>query len=299
MFNFKVIFIFGTIFDSIHKRLKIIEEVHLGILVHSLRYETKKEGSEKKKEFFESLRKEILLLNKDIGLLNDFIRLGLNKYSDIEPLHPVSITLIKNIIYKHKGDFSRENVGLKGYMSDLFAQNNSASSLSRKNTILKLHGVLLITKQSLGNFVKSLDRIEEPYGKILKSKNIRSGVKKEIEKSIECYSIGLIGEATVVLGRILEKLTMDYLIKLKKAKKVDYELKVIKRSDFDTKINLLKKVNAISPSQYSKILAVKWDRNIFSHPSKQLDIRMSIKDVKAVVGISCNLIEFFEKRLSL
>lgn len=299
MFNFKLIFTTGAVFNSINERLKQIEGIHLGILIHSLRYKNKKEGIEKKKEFFESLRKEILLINKDIALFNKMIRFGLNKYTNIEQLQPISLTLIKKIIYKHKGDLPTETKGLDGYMSDLFAENDSASSLSRKNTIMKLQNVLFITKQSLGNFAKSLDKLKEPYGNILESKNIREGIKNEIEKSMSCYSIGLTGEATLIIGRILEKLTEDYLIKLNKKKRINYTLRIIKEADFDTKIDLLKKEKAISPSQHSKILAVKWDRNIFSHPSKQVDIKITIKDAKAIISLGCNLIEFFEKKLTL
>ncbi len=296
MFNFKLIFAIGTVFNSINERLKQIEGIHLGILIHSLRYKNKKEGIEKKKDFFESLRKEILLINKDIALFNRMIRFGLNKFTNIEELQPISLTSIKKIIYKHKGDLPTETKGFDGYASDLFAENDSASSLSRKNTIMKLQNVLFITKQSIGNFAKSLDKLKEPYGNILESKNIREGIKNEVKKSMSCYSIGLIGEATLIIGRILEKLTEDYLIKLNKRKRINYTLKIIKEADFDTKINLLKKEKAISSSQYSKISAVKWDRNIFSHSSKQVDIKISIKDAKSIISLGCNLIEFFEKK---
>ncbi len=299
MIDFKFIFIFGTIFNSIAEHIKKIEEMYLVISIHTLRYKDRKEGDEKKKDFFESLKKEILVINKNVSLFNEMIKFGLNKFTNIEKLKPIPLPLIKKIIYDHKGDLSDKTNDFKGHIASLFAEDDSASSLSRKNTILKLQRVLLITKQSISNFAKNLYKIEEPYGKILENKVIRSGIKNEIKKSISCYSIGLIGEATLIIGRILEKLTKDYLIKLKKAKKIDYKLTVIKDADFDTKINLLKKAGAISPSQFSKITTIKWDRNIFSHPSKQVDIKLSIKDAKAVISLGCSLIEFFEKKLSL
>lgn len=299
MYDFKLIFVTGTLFNSISEKIKIIEEIHLGVLIHSLRYEDKKESVKKKKDFYDSLKKEILLVNQDINSVNTIITFGLNKYANIEKLKPISLTIIKEVIYKHKDGFPRESKSFKSFEKELFAESDSASSLSRKNTIMRLQSVLFMTKQSMGRFVKSLDSLKEPYGKILENKNIRLTIKNEIEKSMSCYSIGLIGEATLIIGRILEKISSDYLFKLKRNKKVNYKIKTIREADFDTKINLLRKSKSISSSQYSKIMAIKWDRNIFSHPSKQIDIRISIKDAKSIISLGCNLIEFFEKKLTL
>lgn len=298
MFDFKLIFITGTIFNSIVERIKQIEGMHLGILIHSLRYKDKNEGDEKKKDFFEGLKKEILAVNKDISLFNKLIRFRLNRFANIDKIEPIPLSAMKKIIYAHKGDLSNKADDFKSYASSLFADDDSASSLSRKNTILKLYGVLLITKQSISNFVKSLDSLKEPYGKILQKKIVRDLIKNEVEKSISCYSIGLTGEAILIIGRILEKLSGDYLIKLRKEGKADATLEVIKKADFHTRINLLKKYNAISPSQFSKIMAIKWDRNIFGHPSTQVNVRLSTIDAKATISIGCSLIEFFEKKLN-
>jgi hypothetical protein len=297
MFDFKLIFIIGTVFNSINISIKKIEEVHLGLFIHSLRNLSKQEEAKKKKDFFETLKNEILKINKDISLFNKMIRFGLNKFATIDKLQPIQLSSMRKIIYEHKCNLPRKNDGLDGFTLDLFAKDDSASSLARKNTILKLEQILMITKQSMTNFAKNLDKIEEPYGKILEKKPIKSEVKNEIEKSISCFSIGLTGEATLIIGRILEKLSRDYLIKLKKENKIDYKVQEIKSADFDTKINMLKKAKAISPSQYSKIMAIKWDRNIFSHPSRQVDIRLSAKDSKAIISLGCSLIEFFEKKL--
>jgi len=86
------------------------------------------------------------------------------------------------------------------------------------------------------------------------------------------------------------------LILLVKMKRINRKIKEIKEADFDKSIHILRKEKIISPTQYSKIMSVKWDRNIFGHPVKRKDAAQSLKDAEAIIKIGMNLIDFLEHK---
>ncbi len=45
------------------------------------------------------------------------------------------------------------------------------------------------------------------------------------------------------------------------------------------------------------MMSVKWDRNIFGHPSKKADLIEAKDDADAIIKIGVNIIQLMEKRI--
>ena len=70
-----------------------------------------------------------------------------------------------------------------------------------------------------------------------------------------------------------------------------------KYSIIKNKINILYKEKCITESQKSKLLSVKWDRNICAHPASKKELRIIKDDSDAIIRLAMNLINIFESKL--
>jgi len=308
MVNFSDAFFFGLSIGNISRSIHNVDSVFHGALWASLVYENKKEGIAKKREFYLHVKKEVNELNKEIKDFNN-IKESIFSHTNLEDIGEVDISEIKKIIDKHKGDYHvdypKKTDKRNGAFSDIkgfvLGTEDSPSSLSRRNTFILLERTLDDTKKSVHKLMENI-RNNDDFSKLFwgdKKNRYRKYIKSEIKKASDCYSFCLIGEAVFIIGRCVEKVLTDYLICLKKQGKIKYKLSEIKSWDYDTKINILgKKEKIITQNQYSKLMSLKWDRNIFGHHSKQKEIIQSTKDAEAIIRIGINLLNHFEQKIN-
>ena len=301
MIDLKLSIILGSILERIRDHLGQLEELYLGILINSLRYSDAKSGAEEKKKYIASLKNKIEKINKEVRSFNFVLRATFGTKHKFEKLPEINFTHIRKIVMAHKGDYPEDKgvSGLSNFSEELFGETNSASSLARKHTALQIRNILLPLRQSLGKFVKSLDILEEPYTEYSKnSKKLRTKIADEINKSKACYSIHLRGEAVFIIGRALENLCYEWLTLLKRQKKFKSKIGQIERkTSFETKINILGKIGVITPSQRSKLLSIKWDRNDFGHSNQHAKKIENDADISIRTGIK--LIFLIESKLSI
>jgi hypothetical protein len=107
--------------------------------------------------------------------------------------------------------------------------------------------------------------------------------------------VGLFGESIFILGRLLENILSEYIFIIKKLGKLHLTKKQILNLDFHQKIELLhsKKIKTLSGSQFSKLMSVKWDRNIYGH-----QLHSKNKDYQAVLMIALDSVVFFDKKIT-
>ena len=145
----------------------------------------------------------------------------------------------------------------------------------------------------MNDFGKSVIQFVDPFEWINKEK-IQRSIKSEIDKIEAIYSIGGLAEAIFVIGRLLENIINQYLILLKKNKRVDLKTKFIKSDQFklENKIDFLYSKKFITASQFSKMKSIKWDRNLYGHNS-----RVKPKDADAMVIIGLQGIEYLDYKI--
>lgn len=290
--NLKLAIIFGTNLERIRVNIEQFEDLHLGLFINSLRYKKEKEGKKLKNDFIKSTTQSIKLINKEIKDLNIFIKY-LNKTGlHLALIEKIDNSTIKKIILSHKGHYPKEE-GVGSFIKDALGEGDSPSILARRYTSLQISNVILKTKISLSNFVKSLNDFLRVFESIDRSK-LRQSTQKEIEKIRAFYSMGFFGEAIFITGRLLECLLTEYILILKKSGKIYLTKKQILDLDFHNKIETLhsKKLSILSESQFSKLMSIKWDRNIYGHK-----IGLRTKDYQAIITIGLIAIDVFEKKL--
>ncbi len=296
MIKLKFSIIWGSVLNEIRILLDQTDEMYLGLFINSLRYENEAQGKEEKNKYLSSLKNQVEKINKEVKTFNEIRKLSFGEKSKLTKLLPINFARMKLIVLKHKGDYPRE----KGLASteELFGTTDSASSLARKHTALLLRNTMMPLRIELGRFVESLKTLEEPYQEFYKNeKRYRKIVSKEIEKSVICYSVDLKGEAVFIIGRLLENLCTEWLLLLKKEGSPQLRAVDIENLDFDQKLNRLHyNLKRISPSQFSKAMALKWDRNAFGHRIGRLN-ELS-KDADSNIRTGINLITHFESKVN-
>lgn len=297
MIKLKYSIIWGSVLEEIKILLDQTDELYLGLFINSLRYKNKADGKEEKKKYLSSLKTQIEKINKKTKTFNEIRKFAFGEKSKLIKLSSINFSKMREIIIKHKGDYLEEK-GLKNFTEEFLGTTDSASSLARKHTALLLRNTLMPLRIELGRFIESLKLLEEPYQEFFETKKkIRAIISREIEKSVICYSVNLKGEAVFIIGRLLENLSAEWLIQLKRRGVPQLKGVDIRNLDFDQKLNRLHYIlKKISPSQYSKAMALKWDRNTFGHRVGKLNDLSKDADSNITIGI--NLIIFFETRIN-
>jgi len=296
MIKLKYSIIWGAILEEIKILLDQTDEMYLGLFVNSLRYDNEVQGKEEKKKYLSSLKNQIEKINKKVKSFNEIRKFAFGEKNKLTKLSPINFPRMREIVTKHKGDYPREK-GLANFTEELLGTTDSASSLARKHTALLLRNNLAPLRTELGRFVESIKTLEEPYQEFYKNeKKYRKIVSNEIEKSVICYSVDLKGEAVFIIGRLLENLCAEWLLLLKRQGSSQLNAINIEDLDFDQKLNRLHyNLKKMSPSQFSKAMALKWDRNTFGHKIGKLN-ELS-KDADSNIKTGINLITFVESKV--
>ncbi len=127
---------------------------------------------------------------------------------------------------------------------------------------------------------------------------------KGIQTAINIYEIGHPREAIGVIGRELEQAIDDFLIDANKKHKISISERRRKGMSFDDKINFLHSTNNrgrgkprnIQASEKTKMLSVKWDRNIGDHPAEEEEIEQMVRDSRAILELGINMIRLMKTK---
>jgi len=127
---------------------------------------------------------------------------------------------------------------------------------------------------------------------------------KEIIDAVNIFEIGCPRESIGAVGRILETSIDDFLIEANKQHKIALSEARRKSMDFHNKIGFLatpkypggqrRKPIVISQSEQSKMLSVKWDRNIGDHPANDAEVQQLIKDSRLILELGINMIRLMK-----
>jgi hypothetical protein len=296
MLDFKISIIWGATLERIRSLLEETDSMYLGLFISSLRYEKEEDGKKEKKKYLDSLKIQVKKINKEVATFNQIRRFSYGDKSELEKLPLVNFAHMREIVLKHKGDYP-SNTG-RGIIDEIMGTSDSASSLSRKYTALQLRNVLMPLRISLGSFVKSMDKLDEPFREFTEDKKkCRPIIIKELEKAMNCYSFNLKGESLFIIGRTIENLCDELLIYLKKKGNQDLKEIDVSKIDFDTKLNILHhKLKFFTPSMFSKAMGLKWDRNTVGHEIKS--IKGLEKQAAAYISVGVNIILFLESEIN-
>jgi len=127
---------------------------------------------------------------------------------------------------------------------------------------------------------------------------------KEITDAVNIFEIGCPRESIGAIGRVLETSIDDFLIEANSRHKIALSEVRRKSMDFDNKIGFLaarkcpgglrNKLIVITQSEKSKMLSVKWDRNIGDHPASEAEIQQLIQDSRAILELGVNMIRLMK-----
>ncbi|MEX0598249.1 MAG: hypothetical protein WD512_17310, partial [Candidatus Paceibacterota bacterium] len=230
----------------------------------------------------ESSYQSIGLINKKIDALNVFVKYMDKAGFKLSEIEKIDKSVIKQIIINHKGHHPQAE-GLANILAESLGKGDSPSVLARRYTALQIANVVLKTRLSISDTVKEIHRFIEIFDVIDEDK-IRKTTLKEVEKAKAVYSVGLFGESIFILGRLLENMLTEYILLLKTAGEVSMKNNQINSKDFDfhKKLDFLysNKLGKLSDSEHSKLMSLKWDRNVYGHKTN-----LKTKDHKAMVSI--------------
>ena len=242
--------------------------------INKLSNDNVKGGNKRKKELLKRIKINIANINKLITLFNK----ALTKYFPYlraRPITPINFNEINNIIIEH----------------------NKPGKIAGEHTVLKIRNAINKTDQSIGEFIQSFDNLFllfDYQGDIKTDKY----TDKIIEEAFDIYSIGHFETALFLMGKCLDYLITKYLKLCAQKKIINYKVGTIQSWTFDTKINILKRHNLVTENDYSKIMSIKWDRNISGHPSTVKELKKLRNDSEAMIRLSVNQIMEISKKIN-
>ena len=260
-------------------QLKYIEDLKLnlrtsfnGALLVALLFDDENTEKEKKEKFFNRNKEIVDKINLEIDKFNS-LQQSKHKYLPAKPLKLININSIKKIIFDHKGK----------------------DSTAREFTIHKLNSTLLETENSIRNFFDSFDIQLHPF--LGRDTQFDTNVHEIIKEAFDIYSIGYPDTSVFIMGKGLEHFITEFLRIHIEKKIIDYSFDELEGWSFDTKVNILKKEKLISDGDYSKIMSIKWDRNITGHPSTKQEIDKIRKDADGMIRICINKLVDISERI--
>jgi len=150
---------------------------------------------------------------------------------------------------------------------------------------------------------KAIRRILDARIEKTKYQELESYVK-EITDAVNIFEIGCPREAIGAIGRVLETAIDDFLIEANRQHKIALSERRRKSMDFDTKIRFLasnrnqgrRKPIVITPNEESKMLSVKWDRNIGDHPAGDAEVQQLVQDSRAILELGISKVGLMKKK---
>lgn len=168
-------------------------------------------------------------------------------------------------------------------------------------------GIILVSYEEINYLLKPRSPVERETTKAIRRKLDARIDKatyedlepyiKEIRDAVNIFEIGCHRDAIGAIGRVLETAIDNFLIEANRKHKIAISKKRREGMDFHTKINFLhsnnnagrKKQRNISESEKSKMLSVKWDRNIGDHPADDEEIKQMIRDSRAILELGISM----------
>lgn len=138
----------------------------------------------------------------------------------------------------------------------------------------------------------------EFFRKELSNLKIDNKYKEGILEAIDIFEITYHRTAIMVLGRTLEESIDDYLNFANKKRKLRLSSINRDKKTFHEKIEYLEKKNIIDKTEESLMKAVKWDRNIGSHPRTKKEIENMLKRVKNIFSVGLQSIEVIQEKIN-
>jgi len=274
MVGFETIFYFAMELKRIED-LKMHLKIHFnGVSLVALYFENETEEKKVKKTFFIRVSKVVKDLNSEIKIFNKQLKNNF-KHLDAREIELIDLNEIEKIISEHK----------------------NVTSLGRDHTILKLNNCLIKTENSIKNLFHSFDNLHIPFGGKNKTLKVDRPTFKIIKEAFDVYSLGYSETSVFLMGKGLEYTITKYLKRSIIQKKIPYTYKEFLKWTFHRKIGILKEEKIISQNDYSKIMSIKWDRNISGHPSKKSEIKKLRDDADAMIKLSINKILEFHHRM--
>jgi len=251
--------------------------------------------SEKRK--FENLKKEqmkailckLKKINKEISEFNKQLEIKeYIKFCDIDEITKIDSRAIKSILSKieHR----------KGSILDLLKKDSTSfkdKEMRADNFRIKIKLIMRDTLESLEKIILSFIKITKRF----ESKKLKGTIyDKWIAEINDIFSVGYPELALFICGRTLEKIILDYMILLKKNKKINKTYAQIRKMEAEDRLNYLKG-KFISEKDYHKIQSIKFDRNLIAHYSSIKYFLEAKKDSESDIKLAINLIERFHKKM--
>ncbi|MBI2541127.1 hypothetical protein HYV80_00255 [Candidatus Woesearchaeota archaeon] len=229
------------------------------------------------KELLIELEPKVNKINKKIKHFNK-IRNEYFEFIRCKDLSTINFYFLKSIILKH----------------------NDFTTNGRKLAVLERDKVFQPLEISINSFFESFRYVVEVFGGSRRKWNTRAKCHDVIRELMELYSFGFFESTVLLCGCFLEELVTDYLKLLKNKKLIKYKFEEINKWDFETKINILykeNKITKITEGQKSKLLSIKWDRNICAHPATKKEREQIRNEVDAIIISTLNIMQEIESKI--
>lgn len=127
---------------------------------------------------------------------------------------------------------------------------------------------------------------------------------KEITDAVNIFEIGCPREAIGAIGRVLETAIDDFFIEANRQHKIALSERRRKSMDFHNKIGFLasnrnqrrRKPVVITPNEESKMLSIKWERNIGDHPAGDAEVQRLVQDSRAILELGISKVGLMKKK---
>jgi hypothetical protein len=162
--------------------------------------------------------------------------------------------------------------------------------LSNENFSIKLNRILSKSKESLQNFLNSVDKSYYFEG----FENLKNGYKDGISDAININSIAQFKDSIFVVGRTIEEgldRILKSAIKNKKIKRIS-----ITDTKYGDKIGKLRGANIIDEKLFHELNSIRIDRNKSGHPVNK---KFTVEENKFVISKGIVILLELQKKLGL
>lgn len=247
---------------------------------------------------FYKKRNELLLnsitiakkINKDISTLNRWLGYFIKIYH-FKKVPIISLTSLRSITqsisYEKKSFNAHQRLAyIDKRIKDLHRKNPRYPP-KEENLSFKINHLLQGTFHSLKNINGDFIAISKKY---FKHNLGETKYGREINEELaSVFSIGYPELALFIAGRILETAIKDYMLLLRKRKKINKTQAQINKMKAEDRLNYLSG-RWLNEKDISKLRSIKFDRNIVAHYDKKSypDV---LKDAEADIALSINILE--------
>lgn len=175
-------------------------------------------------------------------------------------------------------------------------------------------GIIVVSEDSVNYLLEPRTQVERETTKAIRKRHDAQidrsqyeGLQpyvKEIFDAVNIFEIGCPREAIGAIGRVVETAVDDFLILANRKRKIPLSDSRRRSMTFDSKINFLasprnqqrSKPRVITEGEKSKMLSVKWDRNIGDHPATEAEVDQLMRDSRAMLELGINMIRLISSK---